>query len=93
LDTVEEVSEPLSCSFNTNVDSLPADKDSLGFSAGRGAFSSSDYQAESLPQDEPPPPDTLSVTSKEEVFSVSEIEITYALRRDRGDGSETGKRE
>ena len=67
LDTVEEVTEPMS-SFH---ESLPLDLDLAKISEGQP---SSDFMHESLPPDAAKSM-TQSLTSREEMFSVSEVEV------------------
>ena len=88
LDTVEEVTEPASSEYF--ADSLPIDPDNasgadMAFKGGMcsSGTASSDFQADSLPPDHAGPVAssmTASITSnKEEVYSVSEIEITHTM--------------
>ncbi len=64
------MSEPLSSSL---FDSLPAD---------HAGAASSDFQGESLPPDAgAEEPSVGSLTSREEVFSVSEVEVKHTRRQ------------
>lgn len=65
---MEEVTEPMS-SF---MDSLPPDQDFDLAKIGSSGQPSSDFQNDSLPPDRK---DTISMTSREEVYSMSEVEI------------------
>ena len=71
MDTVEEVTEPMS----SCQESLPLD---LLAKIGSSGQPSSDFHPDSLPMEYPSPAKnsmTLSVTSREEVFSISEVEL------------------
>ena len=69
LDTVDEVTEPLSS--DNFAESLPGEENAIRSSGNI----SSDFQADSLPPDLTAGSMNASITSKEEVYSVTEIEI------------------
>merc|ERR1719402_704425 len=76
LDTVEEVSEPASDAI-TN-DSLP--HDGYRWPSQNTSITSADFMDEEFP-----PPSLNSTTSKEEVYSVTEIEVVNSFRRKNSD--------
>ncbi|XP_059085482.1 rootletin-like isoform X2 [Tigriopus californicus] len=74
LDTVEEVSEPPSSEIM--MESLPIENE---INTSMDTSSSFDFQPDSLPTDRCFNPNGPgSITSKEEVYSVTEIEISYS---------------